>query len=115
DIVFIPNEIFPDNTDHIDDRYLCKILYEELGCPDHCHVITNYASAEDIKSCIGEVDALISSRFHALIFGLLQRKPVLAISWSHKYRELFGLFGLEEFVNESNSIHDYQQILMQVE
>lgn len=115
DIVFIPNEIFPDNAEHIDDRYLCNLLYDELGRPTQCHVITRYASAEEIKSYIGEVDALISSRFHALIFGLLQRKPVLAISWSHKYRELFGLFGLEEFVNESSSIHDHHVILNQVE
>lgn len=114
EIVLIPNETFPDTTDHIDDRFLCNLLYEQLGRPAQCHVVTGYASAEEIKSYIGEVDALISSRFHALIFALLQHKPVLAISWSHKYRELFGLFGLEEFVNESNSIQDHQAVLKQV-
>ena len=64
-----------------------------------------YYSAQEIYNLIGSVDLLISSRFHALIFGFLQEKPVMAISWSHKYRELFSLFGLEKFVLESNEMN----------
>lgn len=114
DILLIPNEIFPDTTEHIDDRFLCTLLDQQLGQPSRCHVVNTYSSAEEIKAYIGEVDVLVSSRFHALIFALLQHKPVLAISWSHKYRELFGLFGLEEYVNESDAIQDKQPVLKQL-
>ena len=63
-----------------------------------------YYSAVEVAKIIGSVDILISSRFHALIFGFLHEKPVMAISWSHKYRELFSLFDLEDFVLESNDM-----------
>ena len=110
EIVFIPNELFPDSVVHPDDRGLCRQLYEALGKPASCKVIDRYASSEDIREQVRQVDLLVSSRFHALIFGFLARKPVMAISWSHKYRELFGLFGLEDFVLESNLI-DEQSVI----
>jgi Uncharacterized conserved protein len=104
EIVLIPNEIFPDGVDHPDDRTLCRLIYESLNRPEGCMLLDGYASAEAIRSQIQHMDYLISSRFHALIFGFLERKPVLAISWSHKYRELFGLFGLESYVLESGEL-----------
>lgn len=113
-LVLIPNETFPETTRHRDDRHLCELLYQHIGQPERCFVVDRYASAEEIKSYIGEVDLLVSSRFHALIFGLLQRKPVLAISWSHKYRELFSLFELEEFVTESDAMAHSKLIIVQL-
>jgi colanic acid/amylovoran biosynthesis protein len=66
--------------------------------------VDQYCSAEEISDIISSVDVLASSRFHAIIFGFLHSKPVMAISWSHKYKELFKLFDLEEFVMESNEM-----------
>lgn len=106
DVVLIPNEIFPDGVIHSDDRLLCRKLYELLGKPSTCVLLDTYASAETIRLKVKNVDVLVSSRFHALIFGFLERKPVMAISWSHKYRELFELFGLEKYVIESDAIDE---------
>ena len=117
EIVLIPNELFPDGVAHPDDRTLCRQLYALLGKPDRCELLDGYASYETIRNHIRHVDLLISSRFHALIFGFLEQKPVMAISWSHKYRELFGLFGLEKYVLESDAIDEdaviskFQQLL----
>ncbi len=103
DIVLIPNEIFPDGVSKpADDRNLCRILYNLLNEPQRCYIVDRYCSAGEIKSFISEFDFLISSRFHALMFGLLHKIPPMAISWSHKYKELFRLFELEKLVLEFN-------------
>jgi len=104
DLVFIPNEVFPPEVEAKDDRYLCRLLVENVDHPARCIFSDQYYSVAEINAIIGVVDILVSSRFHALIFGLLHEKPVMAISWSHKYKELFSLFDLEDFVLESNEL-----------
>ncbi|MGV3762440.1 polysaccharide pyruvyl transferase family protein [Parapedobacter sp.] len=106
EVILIPNELFPGGVVHTDDRVLCRQTYEMLGDPDRCTLLDHYASAETIRNHIRQVDLLVSSRFHALIFGFLEQKPVMAISWSHKYRELFGLFDMEHYVLESDAIDE---------
>jgi colanic acid/amylovoran biosynthesis protein len=105
--VLVPNEIhvregFPD------DRGLCRLLHDALGqaglpAEDRA-LVDGYHTAEAIKSVIGLADVLVASRFHSLIFGLSQGVPSMAISWSHKYRELLALFGLEDWVVEDRDI-----------
>ena len=109
-MVFIPNEVFPPEVEAKDDRYLCRLLLENVDCPERCIFSDQYYSVAEINAIIGVVDILISSRFHALIFGFLQEKPVMAISWSHKYKELFSLFGLEDFVLESTEMEQEDAI-----
>jgi Uncharacterized conserved protein len=115
DVLLVPNEIFPHKTNQHDDRYLCRLLYNHINQRDRCLIVDHYASAEEIKFHIGQLDVLVGSRFHALIFGFLQAIPVMAISWSHKYRELFALFEMEEFVLESEAISDVSIVLAKLE
>ena len=56
--------------------------------------VINDASAKECKRIIGGADMLVSSRFHGAVSGLVQGVPTLCTSWSHKYEELFGDFGL---------------------
>ncbi|MDX5420689.1 MAG: polysaccharide pyruvyl transferase family protein [Hymenobacteraceae bacterium] len=108
DLILVPNEIFPDGAPDSakgnDDRLLCRMLHEMIDQQDRCFIVDGYRSAEEIKTFISQADVLISSRFHALIFGLLHAKPVMAISWSHKYKELFSIFGIEDYVLEWNTM-----------
>jgi polysaccharide pyruvyl transferase WcaK-like protein len=50
----------------------------------------------------------ISSRFHSLIAGLSQQVPILAIGWSHKYRELLQLFDLEEYCLDYRKLNNQE-------
>ena len=61
-------------------------------------------TAEDIKSLIGNLDLLVGSRFHTIVFALSQSIPSMALSWSHKYRELLQDFELNEFVFEHDQL-----------
>jgi polysaccharide pyruvyl transferase WcaK-like protein len=104
-VVFIPNELFPPTMQVKDDRFLSGLLAKLVDNPEKCFAVEQYCSAEEIYDIVSTVDLLAGSRFHALIFGFLNLKPVMAISWSHKYRELFRLFELEDFVLESGEMN----------
>jgi colanic acid/amylovoran biosynthesis protein len=65
-----------------------------------------YYSAEEIKVVIKATDVVIASRFHSLVFALSLGIPCIAISWAHKYRELFKLFGMEDFVVEDTKMNE---------
>ncbi|MCH8566876.1 MAG: polysaccharide pyruvyl transferase family protein [Balneolales bacterium] len=103
-VVLIPNEIRPMGSGVKDDSFLCGLIYNELPSQKGITLIKEYRTAEEIKAIIRETDLLIASRFHSLIFGLSLGIPSLAISWSHKYRELFLLFGMQRFVVEDHDM-----------
>jgi polysaccharide pyruvyl transferase WcaK-like protein len=52
--------------------------------------------ARGIKDEIGQCKAILTSRFHGMIAALSTRTPVLVVGWSHKYREVLKVFGLED-------------------
>ena len=109
-VVLLPNELSPPSENRRDDRYLCALIHSSVKNPSSCAVLRGYHSAEEIKSVISNCDILIGSRFHALVFALSEGVPVLALSWSHKYRELLCQFGLEEFVFDHDEM-DESEIL----
>ncbi|MDO3379729.1 polysaccharide pyruvyl transferase family protein [Geoalkalibacter halelectricus] len=98
DVLLLPNEIkVPGNTGP-DDRFLCSIVASQIQNPARCHAVRDYFSAEAIKSVLGQLDLLIASRFHSLVFALGQGVPSVALGWSHKYQELLRPFKLGKFV-----------------
>lgn len=51
-----------------------------------------------IEKIISNLDLLITSRFHAMVFGLKLAIPTIVIGWSHKYHEVMNFFHQEAFV-----------------
>lgn len=54
-------------------------------------------NSASIRRIIGEGDALITSRYHAMISGLSLYIPTAVIGWGHKYKETMAYFGLERY------------------
>ena len=103
DIVLQANEIIKYKNIK-DDRYLCSIVAASVNRVDRCFMTRDSLTAEATKALIGQFDYIIGSRFHSLVFAFAQGVPGMAVSWSHKYRELFSLFSMESYVHECKDI-----------
>jgi polysaccharide pyruvyl transferase WcaK-like protein len=56
-----------------------------------------------VREIVSRTDALVTSRFHAMIAALATHTPVVVIGWSHKYIEVLEVFGLERYVADHSS------------
>jgi coenzyme F420-reducing hydrogenase beta subunit/polysaccharide pyruvyl transferase WcaK-like protein len=54
-------------------------------------------NAAGLRVVMRQADFLVASRFHAMIAGLALGLPTLVLGWSHKYREILAMFGLQEW------------------
>jgi polysaccharide pyruvyl transferase WcaK-like protein len=84
----------------VDDRYLCGVISAAVNQPGRCYMTQETLTAGQTAAMISQFDYLVGSRFHSLVLGLAEGVPAMAIGWSHKYRELLSLFGLESDVSE---------------
>lgn len=103
DIVLQANEIActPGQTD---DRYLCGLIAAAVNRSGRCFMTREPLTAELTKALIGRFEFLISSRYHSSVFAFSQGIPGMGVSWSHKYRELFSLFGMEDCIQECQDL-----------
>lgn len=105
DVLLAPNEIKVPGDPTLDDRFLCSTIETHIQKREHCFKLHEYYPSETIKSILGNLDLLIASRYHSLVFALSQGVPVLPLGWSHKYVELLRSFGLEEFVVDHDRLN----------
>ena len=95
-VVLIPHEIGLDRAR--DDRYLIELVGRLCDGRAPVYPMVGDYSAAEIKSVIGHVELLVSSRYHATIAALSQRIPAVVVGWAHKYDELMRDAGLSEYV-----------------
>ncbi|MGI9290602.1 MAG: Coenzyme F420 hydrogenase/dehydrogenase, beta subunit C-terminal domain [Gammaproteobacteria bacterium] len=94
--------VFPnagrENTDSIrnNDIPLVTAVREIIGEKPEIHYLDQPINTAGIRSLLKECDALMASRFHAMVAGLSLAVPTLVLGWSHKYQEVMSMFGTEE-------------------
>jgi colanic acid/amylovoran biosynthesis protein len=96
-VVLVPHEIQPGAASPRDDRFLCRMIAQALGADQPVAALCGEYTAETLKAVIGNLDLLVGSRFHSLVFALASGVPCVAAGWSHKYPELLALVGMEKF------------------
>jgi hypothetical protein len=50
-----------------------------------------------LKAVLGQADAVVASRFHAVVGALAQGVPSVVLGWSHKYEQLLADFGVPQW------------------
>ena len=105
-VIVFPTATRPGSAEtHNNDLPLLKALRETYfgASSDRILWADDVTSYADVSLIAGVCDALVTSRFHAMIAGLSAGVPSLVIGWSHKYREVLAMFGLERL---SFSLYD---------
>ena len=98
--------VFPnagrENTDatHNNDLPLVTALRKTIGEKPAIHYIEEPINTAGIRSLLRACDALVASRFHAMVAGLSLGIPTLVLGWSHKYQEIMSMFGTEEHYSD---------------
>lgn len=88
-----------------DDLSVCNEIADKLN--SHCkfRIVNEELSARDAKALIGDSYMAIGSRYHFLIAALSSEVPSMALGWSHKYRELFKEFEIDDYVLEYGNMN----------
>ncbi|HEX5744394.1 MAG TPA: polysaccharide pyruvyl transferase family protein [Candidatus Saccharimonadales bacterium] len=82
---------------HNNDLPLCREIYDGIAKPEECLFIDKELPSQELRYIIGRCDLFVASRFHAMVSSLAMEVPTLVIGWSHKYKEVLEMFGLEEW------------------
>jgi len=84
-------------TDNSNDWPLCRQLATLVDDPGLTLHASPGCSPGELKFVLGQAEAVVTSRFHAMVAALSMGVPVLVTSWSHKYREVLAMFGMQDW------------------
>jgi colanic acid/amylovoran biosynthesis protein len=99
DVLLFPHSYRETKTEsRMNDGPLCKEIHQRLALPDATLLVEGSQPPSVLRAIVEKSQLLVTSRFHAMISGLATATPVTVVGWSHKYQEVMGTFGLEEFV-----------------
>lgn len=83
---------------HNNDLPLLHSIRRDAPWPEeHIFWAESTASFADVTAVVRGCDAIVASRFHAMVAGLSAGVPTLVIGWGHKYREVLAAFDLEKY------------------
>lgn len=95
-------------TSRNNDLPLLAELKKRVITRPNCHFIESDLNSSDVREIIRKLDLTVVSRFHAMIFSLLEETPPVIISWSHKYKEVMDQFELGHHVIDHQSMDPEQ-------
>lgn len=81
-IVFIPQVTSTHN--HDDDRTVSRSIAGRMKHKQNVHVMDGDYDHYDVKAMYDELDFIIGTRFHSVIFSLTSYVPAIAIEYEHK-------------------------------
>lgn len=95
-IVFLPQSLGP--HDHEDDRIAIRQVMERLPAEQRKFADGDWLPA-DLAAMYGQMDLMLGTRMHSVIFGLVSGVPALAISYQGpKATGIMQAVGLGDFV-----------------
>jgi colanic acid/amylovoran biosynthesis protein len=95
-IIFIPQVTAAFNND--DDRLVHTRIHSYMNSDSNIHLVDADLTHHEIKRYYENLDFLIGTRFHSVIFALTSRVPSIAIEYEHKTSGIMKDLNLEQWV-----------------
>lgn len=95
-VVFIPQVTSELGGD--DDRITSQRVYDRLTNKKPVSVLKQDYTHQEIKAIYNELDFIIGTRFHSVIFSLTSYVPALAIEYEHKTSGIMHDLALDKWV-----------------
>lgn len=95
-VVFIP-QVTSDRRED-DDRITSREVHERMEHKDNAIVIEDSLDYEKVKALYRDLDLIIGTRFHSVIFSLTSYIPAVAIRYEHKTSGIMKDLGLSKWV-----------------
>jgi colanic acid/amylovoran biosynthesis protein len=106
EVVFIPQVTVEHHMD--DDRITSRRVAARMR--GHAHVLNDQANYRTTRGIYGDLNILIGTRFHSVIFALTSGVPALAIQYEHKTAGIMHDLGLDEWVLEMEHVNGPQLV-----
>ena len=108
-VMLLPNAVRADSDQlHNNDLPVLRLVRESLGSTSShagLMIVDEDVDGACLHALIGCADAVLASRFHAMIAALSWGLPVMVIGWGHKYKEVLSEFQSEDWaIDESNMV-----------
>lgn len=107
-VLALPNAVRADSAQlHNNDLPVLRRVREALGSDSHhggLMIVDEDVDGILLHSLIGCADAVVASRFHAMISALSWGRPVMVIGWGHKYKEVLSDFESEDWAIDESQI-----------
>lgn len=95
-IIFIPQVTTVFQGD--DDRIVSRKVYSKMRLKSDALVLEKDYDSQIIKSLYNDLDFIIGTRFHSVIFSLTSYVPAIAIEYEYKTSGIMHDLGLDEWV-----------------
>lgn len=93
-VLFIP-QVTAENGD--DDRIVSRRVHQYMHHQSTAYTIEDEPDHHQIKAIYDQLDVLLGTRFHSVIFSLTSYVPVVAIEYEHKTSGIMRDLGLNDW------------------
>lgn len=116
-IIFMPMGSLPP----CDDRLVMKDIYNTM-CQNHVDMnyifqMSDITDSRIMTGIMGRAKAVITGRFHGLVYATTQYVPAIGIAYTEKYYDYYNYIGLSDYIIGMNEltceclIQKYEQML----
>ena len=80
-----------------DDFSICLETYDQLKSTEAVLLLKGLYDAQTLKGIIGRAEIAVASRFHFMVATMSSGVPSIAVTWSHKYKEMMAMVGQADY------------------
>jgi colanic acid/amylovoran biosynthesis protein len=111
ELLFVPNCTYNIDTPYEDDRVIHEKVINKMRLGSHTHQVKGEYSLHEILSLYSLMDMIVSNRRHSLVFGAVQRIPIVGIAFEWRLKPGVSLGSRFHFKNWMESLSAGEQLI----